>query len=291
MTERRPSASRSALDWAAESGQAALLLEELRRRARRRRRRTAAWTGIAVLVGAVGLALALPREGRRDEAGRPPVVQQPSRQELPDGSLVELREGARLAVDFAGQLRRVALSHGEAHFTVAKDSSRPFVVTAAGMEVRAVGTAFSVQVSPSEVAVLVTEGRVALEHPAATPAPPAPATLLEAGHRAVVAPAENTEHGGVRPQVAVLGPAELAAHLAWRIPRLEFSGTRLGDALQSFSGYSATRVTLADQRLADLRISGIVRADNLAALLQLLERNYAVVVRPGAAGELVLTRK
>lgn len=291
MNERPPPPSRSALDWAAESGQAGLLLEELRRRARRRRRRAVAWAGAAVLVGFVGLALVLPREGPPERLGRPPVVQQPNRQELPDGSVVELREGARLTVDFAGELRRVALSHGEAHFTVAKNPARPFVVTAAGMEVRAVGTAFSVQVSPAEMAVLVTEGRVALEQPVTVPIPGSPATLLDAGQRAVVAQADRADHRSVRPQVAVLGATEMAAHLAWRVPRLEFSGTRLGEALDSFAGYGATRVTLADPRLADLRISGIVRADNLAALLQLLERNYAVAVRPGTAGELVLTRK
>jgi transmembrane sensor len=196
-----------------------------------------------------------------------------------------------VAVDFAGAQRRVTLTRGEVHFTVAKDATRPFVVTAAGMEVRAVGTAFSVQVSPRELAVLVTEGRVALERPTASPAGNPVSTLLEAGQRAVAAPAEGADHVGAGPQVAALGPTELAAHLAWRIPRLEFSGTRLGDALASFATYRPMRVTLADPRLADLRISGIVRADNLAALLQLLESNYAVVVRPGAEGELVLGRK
>jgi transmembrane sensor len=78
---------------------------------------------------------------------------------LPDGSLVELKEGSRIAVDFSAEQRQVRLV-GEAHFQVARDAARPFVVNAQGVMVRAVGTAFSVRVDSDEVQVLVTHGSV-----------------------------------------------------------------------------------------------------------------------------------
>jgi transmembrane sensor len=60
-------------------------------------------------------------------------------------------------------MRRVILQRGEAHFEVTKNPQRPFLVTAAGIDIRAVGTAFGVQLGTTAVEVLVTEGRVSVE--------------------------------------------------------------------------------------------------------------------------------
>jgi transmembrane sensor len=79
---------------------------------------------------------------------------------LPDGSRVELKDGSEVVVQYSASERRVKLTGGEAHFTVWKDKTRPFIVNAAGVEVRAVGTAFNVRLEAKSVEVLVTEGRV-----------------------------------------------------------------------------------------------------------------------------------
>jgi transmembrane sensor len=203
--------------------------------------------------------------------------------------VVELRDDARLTVDFSTTQRRVTLVRGEAHFAVAKNAARPFVVMAAGVEVRAVGTAFAVEVGSTDLAVLVTEGRVALERSSAAPAP---ITLLEAGNRAVLRQ-ESAGRDAVAPTATItaLGPVEMEQHLDWRVPRLEFSGTRLGEAVQLFNRYSARRLSLADTRLAELQVSGIVRADNTDALLQLFAANYQVIVRDAGPAGYVLEQK
>ena len=82
------------------------------------------------------------------------------RQALPDGSVVELKDGSRIVVEFSAVERRVQLT-GEAHFQVAKNST-PFVVVAGGVALKAVGTAFNVRLDAEAVDVLVTEGRVAV---------------------------------------------------------------------------------------------------------------------------------
>ena len=79
---------------------------------------------------------------------------------LEDGTVVELNKGAVLAVEFSARVRRVRLERGEAHFTVTKNPARPFIVSARGMDVVAVGTAFNVRLDSAVVEVLVTEGRV-----------------------------------------------------------------------------------------------------------------------------------
>ncbi len=82
------------------------------------------------------------------------------RQALPDGSVVELKDGSRIVVEFSAEERRVRLT-GEAHFQVAKNPT-PFVVVAGGVALKAVGTAFNVRLDADAVDVLVTEGRVAV---------------------------------------------------------------------------------------------------------------------------------
>ncbi len=81
---------------------------------------------------------------------------------LEDGSSVELNHGANVTTEFSASERRATLVRGEALFTVAKNPARPFIVRAGGVDVRAVGTAFSVRLDAAAVEVLVTEGRVAL---------------------------------------------------------------------------------------------------------------------------------
>src|SRR3546814_9163491 len=59
-------------------------------------------------------------------------------------------------------MRRVILRRGEASFEVAHNVQRPFVVSAEGLDVRAVGTAFVVGIEDGGVEVTVEEGVVAV---------------------------------------------------------------------------------------------------------------------------------
>lgn len=65
---------------------------------------------------------------------------------LPDGSFVRLNAGStlRLAKDFGDSSRDLYLE-GEAFFDVKHNREAPFIVHAAGMDVKAVGTAFNVR--------------------------------------------------------------------------------------------------------------------------------------------------
>ena len=81
---------------------------------------------------------------------------------LPDGSQIILNTNSQIRVKYGDQYRQVHLLQGEALFTVAKNSSRPFRVYAGSGQIQAIGTAFSVYLKGPVVQVTVTEGRVAL---------------------------------------------------------------------------------------------------------------------------------
>ncbi|MDP3070010.1 MAG: FecR domain-containing protein [Opitutaceae bacterium] len=140
-----------------------LCLELAGRAERRRRRRLSAAAAALAVLFALGAFWRFPRH--EEPASALPATAMmlvPARQVLPDGSVVILKNGAQVAEAFTAALRRVELKQGEAMFEVTKNQSRPFVVSAGGIEVRAVGTAFSVEFGGKTVEVLVTEGTVSV---------------------------------------------------------------------------------------------------------------------------------
>jgi transmembrane sensor len=271
--------------WAAASGGAQDLARrvEVSVRRKRRRRQLVAAACAAGLI-ALGSLWVAPRKSSPAAVAPAPAAfaSLPEDRRLPDGSLVELRPGARLTVDFSDAVRRVVLESGEAHFSVAKNPARPFVVVAGGVEVRAVGTAFAVEMSRGQVEVLVTEGRVALDRSASGDASKVSTdrvsvhtlATLGAGDRVRV-DAGSTAATIAASVVEQLSAAEVARRLAWRVPQLTLSATPLSEVIPVFNRYSSEQLVL-DPALDGLRLGGVLRADNTPALLQLLKNEFGV---------------
>lgn len=253
------------------------------------------------LAAALVFALLPARPGPGPIAS-PSVAVKPERQTLPDGSVVELNANAEIAVAFTPGRRDVRLVRGEAHFAVAKDATRPFVVTAGSVSVRAVGTAFNVRFEPEQVGVLVTEGRVAVERTAG----PAPAAAMpvrpELAAPAGAAPARVYLGAGDRltvpiqaPVAAPLAPTrvteqEMAVALAWRGLRVEFTNTPLGEIVELFNRQNRRQLALGDEGLADLRISGIFWSDDPEGFSRLLENSAGLRATPQSDARIVLHR-
>lgn len=259
---------------------------------RRRRRYLLATTAVTLaLTGVGGYWLHPRRPAETVLAHGPTFVGQLNRKILADGSVVDLRPGARISVSYDSLVRRVALEQGEAHFEVVKDSARPFVVSAGDVEFRAVGTAFTVQRDVGTIELVVTEGRVALDPSFPQGAPvlgaAAPAVVVAAGTRAVITKRADAEASDLR--LEALSPPEVHQRIAWRVPTLELSGTPLVEIVEAFNRYSGQRFVLGDE-IAQLRLSGILRADSVDTLLSLLQERQVRAER-GPTGELVLRQR
>jgi transmembrane sensor len=283
-----------AIEWAIANGTVDQVFARVEAKLRQRRRRRLAAAGALGVLLAVGTALWQPA---RVATERPVAVVQtlaatvPRKEILDDGTIVELRDGARLVVAFTAEIRRVRLVSGEAHFKVAKNPQRPFVVEAGGIDVRAVGTAFGVQLSAQAVEILVTEGRVVVEKPAeATSTEAAPRAhsfgRVDAGNKIIV---EFTRPLALVPVVPVT-PSEIDERLAWRAPRLELNATPLAQALTFFNQHSGVRLTLADPEIGKLELSGSIRADNAEPLLHLLRHEFDLEA-DRYPGEIILRHK
>lgn len=292
----------SALGRPRRTGASNVLVKELRALKRRdRQRRAGIFGGIVVVAAMAGLAWwpqPTPPSGDRFTDSAQVAILLPERRTLPDGSVIEFPPGTEFAVDFSDRIRRVALQRGEAHFDVAKDAERPFLVQAAGVDVRAVGTAFAVHLQQTTIEVLVTEGRVEVRSEiSAEPAnetldnssgngdtiqipppdrlPRAAAIPVDSGNRVVMDLTIPTSARPLPPVVKV--PAsEIAERLAWRAPRVEFSGAPLTEVVALLNRCNEVQLVVDDPTLGSVALSGVFRAADTDAFVRMLEAGFGV---------------
>jgi len=278
---QRTSAAWSLLDRIPESAAAPVLAADARRRSFWRR--TIAFGSLAAAALVVGLFIwsrPLPADPAL-VAFRLSATTKPRLVTLSDGTVVQLNTGGAVVEEFTADTRHVTLTRGEAHFAVTKNPARPFIVQAGSLQVRAVGTAFNINLQSAAVDVIVTEGRVQLT----TGTPDAPA--LNAGERATLRRAA----AGPTLVVARIGAAAITQTLAWREPLMRLGGATLAELAAEFERATGRRLVLADPTLAELRFGGRFRADDIDGFTHLLATTLDLDVERAADGAIVLRKK
>ncbi len=196
---------------------------------------------------------------------------------LPDGSIVEMNRGAALKVDYTPQLRRVELVSSEAHFDVAKNPDRPFVVHARGVDFRAVGTAFNVRLNQDSVELLVTEGHVQMvaSDPTADPSRLDQRRFTRdvvAGQRSVTSLAETLSNV----EVVDVSAVEASELLAWKPRMFEFNEVPLSEVVEAFNQLNAVQLEIGDAELAREKIVASFHTANVAHFVELLEWTFGI---------------
>ncbi len=232
--------------------------------------RPVAWSGLAaaLLLGAFFGSRAL-QSTPSPETRYATTTAGYERARLTDGSTLELNTASAARVQFTAAERRVELESGEAHFEVAHDTARPFVVSAGGVAVRAVGTAFNVRFVSGAVEVTVTEGKVAVERLDLNSLSAGP-TLVAANQRLALplAPA-----AAPAPIIEPLAPADVRAVLAWQRRVTDFTDTPLAEVTARFNRHNVLQLVITDPTLGSRRIGGIFALDDVEAFVRLLERD------------------
>ncbi len=257
-------------------------------------RRKIYWFAPTLLAAAAAIAIALVwwRPPSAILTTAPIASTDLKRRILDEGSSVELNHGAVVTTHFSATERRATLVRGEALFTVAKDPSRPFIVRADGVDVRAVGTAFSVRLDPGAVVVLVTEGSVALARTETVPQvaedknPRPPSSEISAGHRATVSRTKAEP-----PQITQVSPKVIAQQLHWQPQLLDFSSAPLAVAVAEFNGRNRVQFILADEELAALPIVASIRSDNVEGFAKFLAAAPGVEIKRRGETEIIVRRK
>jgi transmembrane sensor len=238
----------------------------------------AAWLGAGITGIAALIAVTLWYRPLGLEPSPRPQARVAAAQEtvLADGTHVTLGPEARLEVKFAADARRVTLISGEAFFSVTKDPSRPFLVSAGSVQIRVVGTQFEVRERSDAITVAVAEGVVELSTPAQTSAP---IRKLTRGNSA------TAELGGAPITVQSVDPAAIGA---WRDGRLVYDNVELRDVVADANRYTDARIIIADAALADLRVTLAYRASQVGEMLETLERAFPIDIEYLQGGGRVL---
>ena len=218
----------------------------------------------AVLIAALGTFLLGERARRstpHEATLREVATRRGQRAEvrLGDGSSVSLGVASRLRFPaaFGAKARELELE-GEAYFVVVHDTTRPFVVRAAGSKTIDLGTAFLLRAYPTDgqVQVVVAEGSVALG--ADRLGAPA-ATVLTQGRMGRLA------KGAAVPVVRAVDPS---AYTSWLHDRLTFLDTPLDQVALDLGRWYSVEVRLADSSLARETFSASFAADSFSEALR-----------------------
>lgn len=221
----------------------------------------------ASLIG--GIALMRPKTVLRTNLGEIRHVP------LDDGSIAALNTGSEVDVTFGSDRRDIRLKQGEAWFQVAKNKAKPFLVETGPIRVLAVGTAFSVRRRDTGADIAVTEGVVEIWSEDSGPQ----RTRLVEG-QSVFLP--DRAHAGD----LVVASAGGEHMLAWRSGRIELVDEALDDAIAEFNRYNRRRIVLLDPAIANKRLDGFFRTDDIDGFARAVNATFDVPVDFSGADEI-----
>jgi transmembrane sensor len=217
---------------------------------------------------------------------------------LNDGSVIDINSHSTIRVRYSAQERDVDLLEGEALFHVAKNPTRPFLVSSATTQVRAVGTEFDVYQKQGGTVVSVVEGRVAVllrsdaaggetadlprvtaDHQNGSDARQPPGSrsnapiFLAAGEQVLVTTTamQKANH----PNIAIA--------TSWTQRQLAFESASLSEVAEEFNRYNERQLIIEDPTLYDFHISGVFSSSDPASLVRFLRERPGVQVTETAS--------
>ncbi|WP_217602421.1 FecR family protein [Chitinophaga sp. GbtcB8] len=163
---------------------------------------------------------------------------------LPDSSLIILNAGSRLLYTGKADQREVWLD-GEAYFHVRHNNQRFIVHTYDKLSVEVLGTQFNVNSFGNKIMVVLQQGQVKLNVPAAH----APETQL------YLQPGEMLNYNKLDGSYAKSN-APVSRLLAWTSSRVEMENYTLSDAAIFMQQVFGKRLIMADSQLLRYQVSG-----------------------------------
>ncbi len=180
---------------------------------------------------------------------------------LEDGTKVYLNSDSKLKfpVRFGSKERKVWLE-GEGYFEVTKDSSRPFVVKAGGMNIEVLGTSFNVSSYEEDINVYTTlvSGKVKVTDMYST----GKYCVLEPGKQAIYS--KNTN-------LLKTKDVDIDLYTSWKDGYYKFENKSLDEIMKLMSRWYNIEVFYRNKDLKNINFSGRVkRYSNISEFIELL---------------------
>tara|TARA_R110002096_G_scaffold432707_1_gene649986 strand:+ start:12159 stop:13256 length:1098 start_codon:yes stop_codon:yes gene_type:complete len=207
---------------------------------------------------------------------------------LADGSKIRLNTDTLVEVNYHDGQRNIHLYKGEAHFDVASDPERPFIVKARKGDVLALGTIFSVRVKNDRVNVIVEEGKVRIranenfDRPISDPLAITDEAIEDNEiNTTIVASAGKNVIFGEQEIESIIQEEkeEIERKFSWRQGMLAFDDEPLSDVIEEVSRYTSSKIIIGDPNIRTLRVGGYYPIGKIHAIFDALELNLGLHVK------------
>ncbi len=197
---------------------------------------------------------------------------------LADGSSIELNTDTVFHTDMGVTHRSGWLEKGEAYFSIAHDTGRPFVITAGQHKITVLGTKFLVRNEPNHLEVALFDGRVWFDAENGMSSQSAllmPGDILVASARSV--------------SITKASRKVLSGELSWRSGVLVFRNTPLAEAAHQYNRYNREKIIIGDAEAAQLMISGALPTTNTQEFVHIAQKFFGLRVKHNGDG-IVISR-
>lgn len=213
---------------------------------------------------------------------------------LPDGSQVWLNSSSKLKYsnDFNRESREVALE-GEAYFDVTKDAKRPFIVHTSSLDVKVLGTSFTIKSYPQDPTIETTllNGSIEVSR---KDNPNTARVILKPNEKLVFnriaspaaanAPSRISLRTAPQPAIAVNRipvniPDSNKVETAWMYNRLVFQGDNFRELTEKMERWYNVRITIRDSSLYSCRFGGAFANETIEEAIQALQLTSAITFK------------
>jgi len=225
----------------------------------------------AVLVTTAGAAWWVGHNAMRAETIQAPAEHSMTLR-LADGSTAVIGADAMISVEYTKDVRGLNVMRGETYFEVQHDATRPFVVRAGDVQIKAVGTAFNVTRASDAVSVTVTRGVVEVTTMRSAGEPGGGlrrrySVRVASGQKITLATDEKINNGFSLVSVE---------NVEWRNGRAVFVGAPLSRVIALINKTGDVRIVINDPRVAELDYSGTILASRINEWIAALPKIYPI---------------
>ncbi len=190
---------------------------------------------------------------------------------LADNSKVVLSPGTRLVATMGGE--RAVQLEGEAYFEVEPDQQRPFLIDADGLQVRVLGTAFTVSAYDTSLTweVRVREGRVRTTAGKDT-------LVLLAGDRA-----------RFHRKTGALERTDGQTTRVWGERIIQFQATPMGEVVALLERMFSVRIEWSDPAFANCKLTATFENETIERILEVISETYGSRIERTAPSTYLMT--
>ncbi|CAM4276282.1 Transmembrane sensor [Bordetella tumbae] len=184
---------------------------------------------------------------------------------MPDGTHITLDSASAVNFHYDSQRRAIELVQGNVLVSVAKDTSRPFVISTTHGCVRALGTRFVVERDPDVTVLSMIESRTAVQTAAQCEGHADAAIQIQAGQRVRI-----TEHAVSPPETIV--PTQVEE--AWRRHQLIAADRPLTEILDELARHRRGFIYYDRPQIENIRVSAVLPLDAPDQAIKLLQASF-----------------